>query len=172
MRIGERLTARLIGGSLALALLVPSCALALPAPQNADSNQQGGEAGQTAPAQAQPAPAQPAAQELPNSPGAAQAQATGGDKGGIAATPQPAQPVPPPPQNSIQKPVGTAAAETATTTGFAAARPAGAALAPAKQRRVRTILISVGAVVGAAVALGTVAALSKATPSRPPGANR
>ncbi|MGH9538672.1 MAG: hypothetical protein ACRD3H_12145, partial [Terriglobales bacterium] len=66
MRIGERLTARLIGGSLALALLVPSCALALPAPQNADSNQQGGEAGQTAPAQAQPAPAQPAAQELPN----------------------------------------------------------------------------------------------------------
>ena len=41
-----------------------------------------------------------------------------------------------------QKPVGTAAAETPATTGVAASNPAGAAIAPAKQRRARELLIS------------------------------
>lgn len=69
-----------------------------------------------------------------------------------------------------QEPVGTAAAESVETTGVAASNPAGAAIAPAKQRRTRAILIKVGALVGAGVAIGTVAALSSASPSRPPGA--
>jgi hypothetical protein len=69
-----------------------------------------------------------------------------------------------------QEPVGTAAAESVETTGVAASNPAGAAIAPAKQRRTRSILIKVGALVGAGVAIGTVAALSSASPSRPPGA--
>jgi hypothetical protein len=51
--------------------------------------------------------------------------------------------------------------------GVAASRPAGAAIAPAKQKRARTLLIKVGIVVGVAVAVGTVVALSNASPSRP-----
>jgi hypothetical protein len=70
-------------------------------------------------------------------------------------------------QPTDQKPVGTAAAPFERTLGVAASRPAGAAIAPAKQRRVRTILISVGVVVAAGVAVGTVVGLSKASPSRP-----
>ena len=70
-----------------------------------------------------------------------------------------------------REPVGTAAAETIQTTGVAASRPAGAALAPAKQRRVRSILIKVGALVGVGVAVGTTMALSQGSPSKPPGAH-
>ncbi|MGA8489398.1 MAG: hypothetical protein WB711_03185 [Terriglobales bacterium] len=72
--------------------------------------------------------------------------------------------------NGTQQPVGTAAAESVETTGVAASNPAGAAIAPAKQRRTRAILIKVGVLVGAGVAIGTVAALSSGSPSRPPGA--
>ncbi len=72
----------------------------------------------------------------------------------------------PPQQESVQKPVGTAAAPYEKATGVAASRPAGAVIAPAKQRRVRSILIRVGIVVGAAVAVGTVVALSHGSPSR------
>ena len=68
-----------------------------------------------------------------------------------------------------RKPLGAAAAEAATTSGVAASAPAGAAIAPAKQRRVRSFLIKMGAVVGAGIAIGTVMALSSASPSRPPG---
>jgi hypothetical protein len=70
-------------------------------------------------------------------------------------------------QNDNQKPVGTAAAPYERTTGIAASRPAGAVIAPAKQRRARSIFIRVSIVVGAAVAVGTVVALSNASPSRP-----
>jgi hypothetical protein len=70
-------------------------------------------------------------------------------------------------QNGAQKPVGTAAAPYEKTTGVAASRPAGAVIAPAKQRRARSILIRVGVVVGGAVAIGTVVALSHGSPSRP-----
>ena len=70
-------------------------------------------------------------------------------------------------QNGAQKPVGTAAAPYGKSTGVAASRPAGAVIAPAKQRRARSILIRVGVIVGAAVAIGTVVALSHGSPSRP-----
>jgi hypothetical protein len=65
------------------------------------------------------------------------------------------------------RPVGTAAAPYEKTTGVAASRPAGAVIAPAKQRRARSILIRVSVVVGAAVAVGTVVALSHGSPGRP-----
>jgi hypothetical protein len=74
-------------------------------------------------------------------------------------------------QGSLQKPAGTAAAPAPKITGVAASKPAGAAYAPAKQRRVRMLLIKVGAVVAAGAAIGTVAALSQASPSKPPGAH-
>jgi len=71
----------------------------------------------------------------------------------------------------LQRPVGTAAAEGPRVSGVTAAQPAGAAIAPAKQRRVRTIVLKVGAIIGAGAAIGTVVALSAATPSKPPGAH-
>lgn len=70
-----------------------------------------------------------------------------------------------------QRPVGTAAAEAPKVSGVTAAQPAGVAIAPAKQRRVRTIVLRVGALMGAGAALGTVIALTAATPSKPPGAH-
>jgi hypothetical protein len=100
----------------------------------------------------------------------------------LAENDYPDSPVPAPPQASSQsapsgsdqqqspppaKPVGTAAAPYEVTTGVAASRPAGAVIAPAKQRRVRIILIRTAVVVGAAVAVGSVVALSKGSPSRP-----
>jgi hypothetical protein len=71
----------------------------------------------------------------------------------------------------LQRPVGTAAAVGPRVTGVTAAQPAGAAIAPAKQRRVRTVVLKVGAILGAGAAIGTVVALSAATPSKPPGAH-
>jgi len=71
----------------------------------------------------------------------------------------------------LQRPVGTAAAEAPKVNGVTAAEPAGVAIAPAKQRRVRTIVLKVGAIIGAGAALGTVIALTEATPSKPPGAH-
>jgi hypothetical protein len=63
--------------------------------------------------------------------------------------------------------LGTAAAPYTKPTGVTGSRPAGAVIAPAKQRRVRAILISVGVVAAAGIAIGAVAGLSHASPSRP-----
>ena len=70
-------------------------------------------------------------------------------------------------QSNPQKPVGTAAAPVTRPSGVAGSRPAGAAIAPAKQRRVRRLLVRWGIVLGAAAAVGTVAALSYGSQSRP-----
>jgi hypothetical protein len=72
-------------------------------------------------------------------------------------------------QAAPQKPVGTAAAEAPSTAGVAASQPAGVAIAPAKQRRARTIIIRTGAIIGAAAAVGIVVGLTEATSSKPPG---
>jgi hypothetical protein len=74
-------------------------------------------------------------------------------------------------QSTPQRPVGTAAAESPHATGVAASQPAGVAIAPAKQHRVRTIVLRTGAIIGAGVAVGSVVALTAATPSKPPGAH-
>ena len=91
--------------------------------------------------------AQPQPNELPNSPGSVRPQA---------------QP------SSTERPLGTAAAEIGNASGTAASKPAGVAIAPAKQHQSRSLLIKLGAVLGAGVAIGTVMALSNASPSRPP----
>jgi hypothetical protein len=67
------------------------------------------------------------------------------------------------------EPVGAAAAESVPTAGGAAAKPAGVAIAPAKQHQTRSLLIKVGAALAAGAAIGTVFALSHSTPSTPPG---
>jgi hypothetical protein len=77
----------------------------------------------------------------------------------------------PQPQNApATVPVGTAAAQKGRTAGGAAAQPAGAAIAPAKQHQKRSLLIKLGLIAGAGIAAGTVYALSRKTPSVPPGA--
>jgi hypothetical protein len=70
-----------------------------------------------------------------------------------------------------QKPVGTAAAGSVPTTGVAASQPAGNAIAPGKQRRVRSLVLKTGAIIAAGVAIGTVAGLTLGTSSKPPGAH-
>lgn len=95
----------------------------------------------------------------PNNPDPVRSQVA--DQSGQAETSQTAS------QQAQDKPVGTAAAPYEKTTGVTASRPAGAVIAPAKQRRARSILIRVGVIVGAAVAIGTVVALTHASPSRP-----
>lgn len=126
-----------------------------------------------------PAPiAQPltASSELPDSPGAQWAMSQDAAREGSDSqqtstqTAQQQQSATPQEQNS-QRPVGTAAAEAPKVTGITAAQPAGVAIAPGKQRRVRTIVLKVGAIVGAGAALGTVIALSAGTSSKPPGAH-
>lgn len=72
-----------------------------------------------------------------------------------------------PQQSGPPAPVGTAAAPYEKGIGVAASRPAGAVIAPAKQKRTRSFVIKVGVLIGAAVAVGTVVALSNASPSKP-----
>jgi hypothetical protein len=122
------------------------------------------------------------ADSFPDSPGSLQAQqeapadqrTSDPDSNRTPASTSPSQPSSAAQQsqgqnNPPQEPRGTAAAESIETTGVAASRPAGAAVAPAKQRRVRSILIKVGALVGVGAAVGATMALSQGSPSRPPG---
>jgi len=64
-------------------------------------------------------------------------------------------------------PLGTAAAPETRPDGVPASTPSGAAIAPAKQKRVRKFSIRTALVVGAVVAVGIVAGVSLASPSRP-----
>lgn len=71
-------------------------------------------------------------------------------------------------QQQPKQPLGAATAGEVATEGGGASRPAGTAIAPAKQHQVRSFLIKLGAVAAAGVAIGTVYALSKGTSSVPP----
>jgi hypothetical protein len=85
-----------------------------------------------------------------------------------AATPQAPQPRQQP-KTQQTEPQGAATAERVPTAGGTAAKPAGVAIAPAKQHRTRSLLIKFGALAAAGVAAGTIYALSRGTPSTPPG---
>jgi hypothetical protein len=160
---------RSIAGCLVLLLLVPFVsASALPL-QDQNSGAQAGPVSsvqsQSPDANDEKAKVEPSQPEnLPNSPGSVRSQVAENN------SPFSGQQSSSKEQQQTQEPAGTAAAESVETTGVAASKPAGAAIAPAKQRRTRSILIKVGALVGAGVAVGTVVALSSASPSRPPGA--
>ena len=117
---------------------------------------------QTAPestAPAQQAPASPTTMqpppELPDNPGTQTApQNTNAQK--------PSQPAAP------QQPSGTAVAPPVEVSGGAASKPAGAAIAPPKQRQIRSLLIKLGFLAGAGVAIGTVVGLSAGSPAHVP----
>jgi hypothetical protein len=175
MKVNHGFHARMLASTIALALIAgqssyllaqdpPSPSSAVPPSAGSSSSQLPDSPGAVQSSQANSAPAATMTDET-------QGQAAAQDQQQAPAPAEPAQ------QQSTQQqpaaprqPVGTAAAETVPTTGVAASRPAGAALAPAKQRRVRSILIKVGALAGAAAAIGTTVALSKGSPSKPPGA--
>ena len=112
--------------------------------------------------------------ELPDSPGSVRAQSPDvssptnpSSQAGTSSIQQSSAPQ----DQTPQRPVGTAAAEAPKVSGITAAQPAGIAIAPAKQRRTRTIVIKVAAIIAAGAAVGTVVALSEATSSKPPGAH-
>ena len=163
---GSRFVSRSVVLTLVALMAVPSWGAAAALPQQQEARPQ-----RTAPQQAQSDPAQTVPGQVANNsesssliPDApvAQQPATQQQPG----TP-PDQAPPAQDQQNGNKPVGTAAAPFEKPVGVAAARPAGAAIAPAKQRRVRSFLIRTSVVIGAAVAVGTVIGLSEASPSKP-----
>ena len=111
---------------------------------------------------------------LPDSPGYVLLAASGSaqnQEGQSSTAAAPASNTAQAPKDKPQRPVGTAAAEAPKVSGITAAQPAGVAIAPGKQRRVRRIVLKVGAIVGAGAAVGTVIALTAGTSSNPPGAH-
>ncbi len=84
----------------------------------------------------------------------------------------PAQSAPAPPPQAQTEPLGTAAAPGVPAVGGGASKPAGMAIAPAKQRQYRSLFLKIGLIAGAGIALGTVYALSRGTSSTPPNAGR
>jgi len=112
-------------------------------------------AGPLQPSGSPPANSQPSTVPLPDAPQP-------------AATAAPAKQSSQPAQTGEQQPLGAAAAEQVKTAGGGASRPAGNAIAPVKQHQYRSLVIKLGAVAAAGIAVGTVYGLTHATPSTPP----
>jgi hypothetical protein len=153
MRISTNWLQRQIAGSLIVLLSAPLAAQTqqpLPSVQGGTSSV-GQEQPQTPDHPADPPGAKPK-QSTPNDPSMVKPQTNNASQD----APQ-----------TAQEPVGTAVAPYEKTVGVASSRPAGAVIAPAKQRRAHSLLIKVGLLIGGAAAIGTVMALSKSSPSRP-----
>jgi cytoskeletal protein RodZ len=129
----------------------PSLGPIEPAQSTSSTSEQTSDQTQTAPQQTSQA-----AQPLPDAPSNTQSSSS--------SSTQPASNVRP------QEPAGTAAAGKPESVGGAVSKPAGTAMAPAKQRQVRSWLIRLGAIAAAGAALGIVYGLSKSTSPKPPGA--
>jgi len=129
-------------------------------PSSAPANQQASQApaDNSAAQNSQPEASKPESSDtLPDTPQPAQSQSSSRASGSQD-------------QQSTQAPAGAAAAKAPRVQGAPASEPVGAAIAPAKQSQRRSLWIKVGLVAGAGIALGTALALSKGSPSRPPGA--
>jgi hypothetical protein len=74
-------------------------------------------------------------------------------------------------QQPATVPSGVAGAKAPNVKGAPVAQPAGAAVAPVRQRGHRSLLIKLGLLAGAGVAVGSVVALSERSPARVPGAS-
>jgi hypothetical protein len=126
-------------------------------PQSSSQQQSGGITVDPSAAPLKPSPEPPTQAPLPNAPQPVTP----------ATPPQQPSSLPPAPA-STQAPLGAAAAEQVRTAGGGASRPAGNAIAPAKQHQYRSLLIKIGAVAAAGIAAGAVYGLSRATSSTPP----
>jgi hypothetical protein len=130
---------------------------ATPAPSDPPSSQQTGTTVDPSKGPLEPVPSQ----NLPNAP-------QPGQNTEVAPTPQQATPAPQPKaEQQMQEPLGAATAEGVPTVGGGASRPAGAAIAPAKQNQRRSLLLKLGAIAAVGIAGGTIYALSKGTSSKP-----
>ena len=177
MRIAGWLTEKLTGGCLVLVLAAPTAKAATTPCQDTTSARQvqgvpfsGAQAaGADSGNGKQIADSAQLDTALPDAPEVAQSSSPGsnGNGGGSQPNQDQHQTSQDQQQNGAAPPVGTAAAPEVNGTGVSGSRVSGAAIAPAKQRRVRIFVIKVAVVVAACVAVGTVAALSHATPSQP-----
>jgi hypothetical protein len=101
----------------------------------------------------------------------AQSSTPGQQENSLPDAPQSQSAQPPSTEQPAPAPSGTAGAKAANVKGAPAAQPAGAAVAPERQRGHRSLLIKVGLAAGAAIAVGSVVALSQGkSQSRPLGA--
>lgn len=172
MRISDHHLERIIAGCLAVFLAIPVAQAATTTPTPSLHSQQ---AAGTSPQQSQnpdhnttpAATPQPETAPQNTEPQNTEPQAadTNPQSGTSQTTGQAT--VPGQAQTDTSKPVGTAAAPYEKTTGSAVSRPAGAVIAPAKQRRTRSFLIKIAVVIGAVVAVGIVVALTRSSPSHP-----
>ena len=146
MRSSNFWGARWVAAALLLPLAFPYSAVAAAAARQDTAQDQDGRTASALPSLPDPSPAQNGqAQQVTTQQGTAQT----GD------------------QNPANKPVGTAAAPLEKSTGIAGSRPAGAVIAPAKQKRQRALFIRVAIIAGAAIAVGAVVGLSEESRSRP-----
>ena len=114
-----------------------------------------------------PSAPQPALKTISPQPPAAGAQTPAQNTTPNAPLPAATQTLPPAQHKDTHHAAGTAAGPYIKPGGVPVSRPAGAAIAPAKQRRIRVIAIRLGLIVGAAIAVGTVAAATLGSPSHP-----
>ena len=128
-----------------------------PAPATQDQNV--GTTDQNATPDPSKGPLKPSDTELPNAPSSTQ-KSTQQPQSNQSDQNQPKE-----------APLGVGAAQQGPVSGGAASKPAGTAIAPAKQRQVRSLLIKVGAIAAGAAAVGIVYGLSRSSPGVPPGAN-
>jgi hypothetical protein len=144
---------RQVGMALAILLAAPLGVAAATPPQQAPTQQ-------TVPAAPPPANLEPQVASLPDSPNPVpDPNATPQQESSAQASTQQ--------QTTNPQTMGTAAAPAEPASGIAASKPAGAAIAPARQKRTRSFVIKLSLLIGGAVAIGTVVALSSASPSRP-----
>jgi hypothetical protein len=159
----ELYATRALVAMVAVALCgVPDAAQAQSAQQGVAQNQQA-QPEELNPAQPPLQPIPPAAEPTPAQPFPSEPSGSGATK-----SQQPAAPS----SDSVQQPqepAGTAAAEGTPTAGGLASKPAGNAIAPAKQKQTRSLVIKLGLIAAAGVAIGTVALLTKGSPTQPPG---
>jgi len=160
--------------ALCLSFFVTAQMTAAALPLQQGQNQQPTPAQQTQPATPDSQPAQQPVQQPAQQPAtdqqalpAAPAQQPDAPAPGFASRSQDATQAGEVEQREAQNPVGTAAAPLTRPTGVAGSRPAGAAIAPAKQKRAMAIFIRVGLIVAGAAAAGAVIGLSKGSPSHP-----
>lgn len=153
--------------NLTLVFVLSSAVLAEPLPQSSQ------EPNQAQPTQVPDAPNQP---QQPGQSSDSNPSAASPVRNELPDAPAPAQPVQQDQNDASQQqapnavPSGAAGAKAPTVKGVPAARPVGAAIAPAKQRQRRSLIIKAGLIAGACVAVGSAFALSKGSPSKPPGA--
>jgi hypothetical protein len=153
-----------LAGILAIAPLAAEAQQEPAAPTDAQQQPQSGTQVNPAQGPLEPVPTTQDQNQLPETPQAQQPGQT------VPAQQAPANPAPQ--KQNQTEPLGTATAPGVSTVGGGASKPAGTAIAPAKQRQYHSLLLKLGLIAAGGAALGTVYALSRGTSSVPPNSGR